>query len=216
MRHTLETLLTRLFIILIAANLFILDVLIFKNRFISTTNINKTLPTPSLPITQKPDRVKLNEICKTDCMKDIRDFVTSITKITDTSSLDNPSFTNLVSEFFVPLGTGISASDDWENIVGASAYVDTDRYKNIKSIIFEASIRVPSSSQIVYVRLYNSTDKHPVWFSDMSTTEPFKLLFSRQIILDSGNKLYQVQIKTQLKGQVILDQSRIHILISNN
>ena len=76
MRYTLETLLTRLFIILIAANLFILDVLIFKNRFISTTNINKTLPTPSLPITQKPDRVKLNEICKTDCMKDIRDFVT--------------------------------------------------------------------------------------------------------------------------------------------
>ena len=63
------------------------------------------------------------------------------------------------------------------------------------------------------MRLYNVTDKHPVWFSDVSLEGGTPaLLISKPITLDSGNKTYQVQMKTSLKFQAFLDQSRLHII----
>lgn len=115
-------------------------------------------------------------------------------------------------EYFVPLGAGSNTTDDWTDVAGASAYVDTAQYPRIKKVVFEATIAVPTGNQTAYVRLFNATDKHPVWFSDvsMNTTGPI-LLTSSPITLDRGSKLYQVQMKTQLKFTANLSQSRIHI-----
>ncbi len=120
--------------------------------------------------------------------------------------------TSAAKEYFVPLGTGTNATGDWTDVAGASAYVDTAQYPKIKNVVFEATVSVPTGNQTVYVRLFNATDKHPVWFSDvsMNTTGPL-LLTSSPITLDKGNKLYQVQMKTQLKFTANLSQSRIHI-----
>lgn len=118
-----------------------------------------------------------------------------------------------VKEYFVPLGSGTNATSDWTDVLGASAYIDTTSYGKIKKVTFEATISQPVSSQKVWVRLYNSTDKHPVWYSDVDTDSAGPvLLTSPAITLDSGNKLYQVQMKTQLKGLTNLTQSRIHII----
>jgi hypothetical protein len=115
-------------------------------------------------------------------------------------------------EYFVPLGTGTSTAGDWTDVTGASSYVDTAQYPRIKKVVFEATVMVPTGNQTVYVRLFNATDKHPVWFSEssMDSTGPI-LLTSSAITLDRGNKLYQVQMKTQLKFTANLSQSRIHI-----
>lgn len=115
-------------------------------------------------------------------------------------------------EYFVPLGAGTNNSADWTDVAGASSYVDTTQYPKIKKVVFEATVAVPTGNQTVFIRLFNVTDKHPVWFSDVtiSTTGPL-LLTSSPITLDSGNKLYQVQMKTQLKHTANLSQSRIHI-----
>ena len=120
--------------------------------------------------------------------------------------------TTSVKEYYVPLGSGTNATDEWADVSGASAYVDTAAYGKMKKVTFEATISQPVSSQKVWVRLYNSTDKHPVWYSEVSTDNAGPiLLISPAITLDSGNKLYQVQMKTQLRGLTSLTQSRIHI-----
>lgn len=115
-------------------------------------------------------------------------------------------------EYYVPLGSGANSTDSWTDVAGASAYIDTTAYNKIKIATFEATVNVPSGSQKVWVRLYNSTDKHPVWYSEVSTDNSGPIvLTSPTITLDSGNKLYQVQMKSQLKGLTNLTQSRIHI-----
>lgn len=115
-------------------------------------------------------------------------------------------------EYFVPLGTGTNATSDWADVVGASATVDTAQYPKIKKVVFEATLAVPTGNQVAYVRLFNKTDGHPVWYSEMSmnTTGP-TLLTTPTITLDKGSKLYQVQMKTQLQYPATLNQSRIHI-----
>lgn len=117
-----------------------------------------------------------------------------------------------VKEYYVPLGSGTNTTNDWADVSGASAYVDTASYGKLKKVTFEATISQPVSSQKVWVRLYNTTDKHPVWFSEVSTDNAGPiLLISPSVTLDTGNKLYQVQMKSQLRGLTHLTQSRVHI-----
>lgn len=117
-----------------------------------------------------------------------------------------------VKEYYVPLGSGTNAAEDWTDVAGASAHVDTASYGKMKKVTFEATIAQPVSSQKVWVRLYNNTDKHPVWYSEVSTDNAGPiLLISPAITLDTGNKLYQVQMKSQLRGLTNLTQSRVHI-----
>lgn len=114
-------------------------------------------------------------------------------------------------EYFVPLGAGSNDTDQWVDVAGLQASIDTTQYRRIKKAVFEATIQVPTGNQLVYVRLFNTTDKHPVWFSELSMSGNGPILLTAPITLDTGNKLYQVQMKTQLKFTANLTQSRIRI-----
>jgi hypothetical protein len=172
---------------LIIANLIVLDYFFIKT-YIGESYILGTATTSATAA-----------VCPSGCL-------TAINKLAGTTS------TAVAKEYFVPLGTGTNASSDWADVVGASATVDTAQYPRIKRAVFEATIVVPTGNQVAYVRLFNKTDGHPVWFSEMSmnTTGP-TLLTSQAITLDRGSKLYQVQMKTQLNYPATLNQSRIHI-----
>jgi len=129
---------------------------------------------------------------------------------TDTTT-SSVSATN--KELYVPLGTGTNTTTDWTDVKGAAAYIDTRLYGKFKKVTFEASLSVPSGSQTVYVRLFNATDKHPVWYSEMTMSGAGPELFiSSGVTLDSGNKLYQVQMKSQLGATTNLLQARVHIV----
>lgn len=120
--------------------------------------------------------------------------------------------TSASKEYFIPLGTGSSTAGDWIDVSGVQATIDTAQYPKIKSVIFEATVQVPTGNQIVWVRLYNKTDKHPVWFSEVSMSGAGPVMLESQVItLDKGSKIYQVQMKTQLQFTASLNQSRIHI-----
>lgn len=121
--------------------------------------------------------------------------------------------TSAVKEFFVHLGSGSSTAQDWEDVPGAEAYIDSTKYGRIKNVYFEASLHTPTGNQTAYVRLYNVTDKNVVWPTELSIEggEP-KLLISPSLTLPSGNKLYRVQMKTQLKSTTNLIQARVRII----
>jgi hypothetical protein len=119
-----------------------------------------------------------------------------------------------VKDYFIPLGSGTSTASDWTDVPGAQATVDFGSYKNIKSIVFETSVAVPTANQSVSVRLYNTSDKHPVWYSEVTMeggTSAY--LISNPIAYDKGSKIYQVQMKTQLQYPANLTQARIHITL---
>lgn len=185
---------------LLAVNLLVLDLWEFKKSKISTVQ-KQAAPSPV-------------SSCPQNCLSEIKTATSSLSFITPSVSKQTTTSTaSTVKEFYLPLGSGTNATDDWSDVVGAQIYADPSRYTKIKQVVFEASVRVPNANEDVYVRLYNDTDKHAVWFSDLffpsGTTSNF--LVSPPITLDPGNKLYKVQMKTQLKATANLDQARIHI-----
>lgn len=133
---------------------------------------------------------------------------------TETQKTPVASSGTAVKEYYIAFGSGTSMAYDWTDVTGLSAYVDSTQYGRIKSVVFEASVFIPTGNERAYVRLFNVTDKHPVWFSEVSLEGgQAQLLISQPIILDTGNKLYQVQMRTSLKYQANLAQSRLHVTV---
>ena len=200
----------RIFVFLVLINLLFLDAVLFKGQ--KTEIIEKTVPT----------NVVLNA-CPASCLSEINNATKTASLSIKPTAILTPTPTvkptsqtqtsSSVKEFFVPFGSGSNSSDDWQDIPGLKATLDPANYGNIKTVTFEATIRIPTGNEIAYARLYNATGKHPVWFSEVSLEGGTpQLLISKPITLDSGSNTYQVQMKTSLKFQAFLDQSRLHII----
>lgn len=200
---------------LILLNLIYLDFIILQNP--GTKVIEKI-------ISQTPETSSDNQTCGKDCVDKINEVVNLYLKPTvslsptltpaPTKAQSSSSSTQSVAkEYYVPFGSGSGSSSDWQDVAGLQAYVDSASYPNIKSVVFEASLHIPTGNQTAGVRLYNATDGHPVWNSEVNFNGNTLSVFlgSQPVSLDIGNKLYKVQMKTQLKYPAILDQSRLHI-----
>lgn len=163
------------------------------------------------------NRVINKNVCDTKtCVPKLYDAIYQATASQKLQTGVAPQTLTGSEEYYITLGTGTSSSDTWSDVGGVSAYVDSSKYKNIKTVTFEASVVIPTGNQTAYVQLYNATAKHPVWFSQVSLQggQP-QLLISKPITLDPGSNLYQVQMMTQLKYPAVLTQSRIHIVTAN-
>lgn len=221
-----------LFIIVIISlllNTLYLDILVLTNKNSQTpknTNIFDTKNSTST-IQETDLSSAVYQVCPNSCISYINEATSSI-KLMEPSSTPKPTTppqsttsttsttttSSSIKEIFIPFGNGSTSAEDWVDLAGVSSYVDSNAYGKIKNVTFEASVRIPTGNQIAYVRLYNTTDKHPVWFSEVSLEGgTAQLLISKSITLDQGNKLYQVQMKTSLKYTAILDQARLHVTL---
>jgi hypothetical protein len=152
-----------------------------------------------------------DQICPNKCLEKIKEVTES--------SIVNPQISTVtyqsssLKEYYIPIGSGSEKSTTWKDVPGLSIYIDTSKYNKIQNAIFEASVTIPLGNQDVSLRLYNSTDDHPVWFSDLFFPTDTKnyLQISQNIYLDSGNKLYKVQMKTQLGATANVEQARVKI-----
>ena len=117
-----------------------------------------------------------------------------------------------VKDQFIPFGSGSNQTSDWADVSGLQATIDFGSYGNIKDARFEVSVNIPTANQTASVRLFNVTDKHPVWQSEVTTTNSVYTV-SQPIIYDKGVKTYQVQMKTQLQFLANLNLARIHITL---
>lgn len=148
------------------------------------------------------------------CVDLIKQATASLSPKTATTGKSSAPSTSSAKEFYVTFGSGQTLSGEWEDIAGLSVYIDSTKYGKIKTVTFEAALRIPTANGRVYTQLFNDTDKHPVWFSEVSAEgNKSQLVISSPIQLDSGNKLYKVQMKTTLKFLSLLDQARVHILV---
>lgn len=199
------------FFFLMLSNLIFLNMWIYRNNIQNRQN-NSIIGSLKMGLEDK---------CGDNCLAKINEKVyeaTSSLKLStpndNTKLKNNYQSSPSVKEFYISFGGGSNSTDDWTDVSGLQVEVDSTKYGNIKSVVFEATVNIPTGNQIAYVRLFNVTDKHPVWFSDVSIEGGgTKLLVSKPITLDSGNKLYQVQMKTSLKHQTTLINSRLHIIV---
>lgn len=121
----------------------------------------------------------------------------------------------LVKEIYIPLGQGESTAKEWKDVGGVEVYIDTAKYPEIDSVVFEAAMHVsPSGTGTAYARVRNVTDGPTVWFSEVSTTSVVStLLQSQKISLTSGKKLYRVQMYATHQYPAILDFARIKVVL---
>ena len=198
-------------------NLLFLDLVTLRNQK-ATQVLEKIAPLPVAP--SPKDQQPTDKLCPTTCLSQIYEATKSYKPASIPASISTsvPSVTqapssSFVKEFFVPFGSGTNSSEDWQDVAGLTAYVDSTNYSNIKNVTLEASVHIPTGNETAYVRIYNATDKHPVWLSEVSLEGGATiLLVSKPITLNKGNKAYQVQMKTSLKYPAVLDQARLHII----
>lgn len=189
--------------------------LIYLNILALKSNHNNTFLSYNTSAIQE-ETASVNEGCGEECISNIYN---AIYEATSSATQKETPATVVVSssetkEYYIPFGSGTNMTEEWTDVTGLQAYIDTNKYPNMKTVTFEASLYIPTGNQKAYVRLYNVTDKHPVWFSEMSLEGgEAKLLVSNPISLDNGNKLYGVQMKTSLKFRTDLSQSRVHIVL---
>lgn len=152
------------------------------------------------------------------CIDLIRQATASIS-LSDSKKQLAPNITpsstaaSAAKEYYVTFGSGQTSSDQYEDVPGLQAYIDSTKYGKIKKTTFEVAMRIPTANGRMYAQLINSTDQHPVWSSEVSSEgNTSSLVVSSPITLDNGNKLYKVQAKTTLKYSSLVDQARVHII----
>lgn len=151
--------------------------------------------------------------CPVDCLTTIEEATGKA--ITPAPVIENQASQPAVKEIYIPLGSGSTSSQDWEELAGVEAVIDSANYPNIKEVIFEAVLRIPSANGRVYAKLYDVTSKHDVWFSEVSAEGPTAYRAeSAAIVLSSGRNLYRVKMKTTMSYQSILDSARIKIVLN--
>ncbi len=199
------------FMSLLFVNVVILDFLLMKNfgSILSTTLFSPYQQTSA------SDTTKLT--CPQACIDQLNKLEESLSEKISSQSLllqttSTQQTTNQAKQFFITFGSGTGSSEDWQDVSGLQVTIDSSQYGKIKAAYFETSVYVPGANQDVYVRLYNVTDKHPVWYSDLTFNNAgtAQTQTSQPIILADGNKAYTVQMKAQLRALTNIN-SRIRI-----
>ncbi|MDP3998643.1 MAG: hypothetical protein Q8P89_03440 [bacterium] len=204
-------------------NLIVLDWREFKGRPVVQKDQGKpafarVTPTPFLKLSEaesSPPGEKViqlevkDEACSQACLLAI-DKALNATPVSTVTPAPGGS---TVKIFYLPFGSGSTKSQDWIDIPGLVSYIDPANYGKVKTVIFEASVRIPTANGRIYARLYNKNDGRPVWFSDISSEGlTSTLIQSSPITFDQGNKLYQVQAKTTMGFESFIDFARVKFI----
>lgn len=150
--------------------------------------------------------------CPASCLSAIKESTKQAEKKSPQPTKEVSSKT-AVKEIYIPFGSGSTKSTDWVELAGMESVLDSANYPNIKSMIFEASLRIPTANGRIYAKLYNVTDKHDVWGSEVSSEGPTSYRAeSANITLSPGRKLYRVMMKSTMGYEAFLDWARIKII----
>lgn len=205
-------------------NVLVLDVVVFTAKPQPIVqNINLENPTASSSGASQSQTIQslpgqqtaAADVCPVTCMTAIKTATASL-KLTQNVTNNNTTqqtVTSGASEYFVPFGSASAASQGtYASIGGLQAYVNMSQYTNVKTVVLEVSI---AGNGIANVQLYNATDGNAIANSQVTTPGgASQLLISSPLSLPSGNKLYQIQINTQLNNPATINSARLHITLN--
>lgn len=195
---------------LLAINVVLLDLAVFSSQGRSESTKTIVLPTPT-PSVQTSD-AQCPPSCRSFISEEIRKSIPSSAPSTVSTTAETAKLQETAKEFYVPLGSGSTKSSDYEELPSAEAYVDTYNYSKINKVVFEVYLRNPTGNGKVYAKLFNATDKHDVWFSEVVFEGGGTARREAAITLEPGNKLYRVMLKSSLRYDAYVDTARIKIV----
>jgi hypothetical protein len=199
--------------VLVILGILLFGDLIFLNFKFFNSETQKTNDTTILLPSAIPSTT-INLSCPTACLDLINNIPSPTPNKTVSPACSCSNQTVSVKEYYVPLGSGSTNSISWTAITGAEAYVNPANYGKIKSITFEASMRVPTGNGKIYARLYNINDQTGIFESEVSTdSSTGARIESGKLSFSSANKLYRVQLRTDMGYDGILDLGRLKITI---
>ncbi len=191
-----------------------IDIVFLNIKAFSTREQLPKFSPIAAPTLTYPEEVVLNskgDGCPASCLLAIDEATKQAEK---KSPLPTKPAVNVVGvkEIYIPFGSGSTKSLDWVELAGVESVIDSADYPNTKSMIFEASLKVPTANGRVYAKIFNVTDKHDVWGSEVSSEGPTSYRAeSANITLSPGRKLYRVMMKSTMGYEAILDWARIKI-----
>ena len=156
----------------------------------------------------------IGDTCGQACQDQINKAVAAALSTQNTQSAAQSISQSSTNEYFIPLGTSVVNSTSWQTVSGLQASIDGSAYGSIQTATFEISVSIPTGNETANFLLYNSTQNHPVWNSNVTFsggTTP-QLLISSPITLDPGSNLYVVQAQTQLTFPAYITQARVRII----
>lgn len=189
-------------VLLLAFNSALLDIVVFS----SIAQIKAT----AAQSLQQSDVGESKASCSLDC----KDYIATLIqeKISPAPVKITQSIPIQQSVWYIPLGSGMSLKDQYEDLLSVQAYIDTASYPSIQKAYFEVFLRNPTGNGYAQAKLFNVTDKHDVWFSEVTFEGGGTALKTAQIILEPGNKLYRVMLRSSLKYDVYVENVRIKIV----
>lgn len=200
---------------LITFNLFILDLKVFTPssaiQLSDITSVSTVNPTP----TNNPNAIlPQNLLCPNSCLTAIQQATESSRVGSNSqSTIANPQSTTITRESYIPLGSGSTSKSDWEDLTATETILNPANYGRIKEAYFIASLTNPTQNGQIEAQLYNVTDKHLVWGSlVIMNGPPSQTITSDKIVLDTGTKLYRVQLKSSLQFPSSLNNAKIRII----
>lgn len=124
---------------------------------------------------------------------------TAPAQTTSTQTVVQQTVVQTPQQIFIPIGDGSTTSNSYATLPGVQVTIDSSKYSGIASIYFEANLSVTGGNGMAYAQLYDITQNHPVWFSQISSNSPAgSLQTSPSINLDPGVNTYVVQAYTTL------------------
>jgi hypothetical protein len=202
-------------VLLILINLVMIDIKLFSQTSTRVSDIS----TYKSPVIESANSIKdTRQNCPVDCLNIIREATAEMELRIGTTNRDDlwqiaPQTAPQNREFYVPLGNGTTSKTDWDDLTATETILDPANYGSIKEAYFIASLSNVTQNGTVQAQLYNVTDKHPVWGSEVSMTgKEAQTITSGRIQIENGNKLYRVRIKSSLGYQVSLENGKIRIV----
>jgi len=118
-------------------------------------------------------------------------------------------------EIFVPIGSGSTKSGTFTDLSGLEVTIDTTKYSEIESVVFEASIWTEGGNGRAWAKLKNVSDNNPFIESQISSSSGSgEVKTSGKIPILAGAKKYGVQAKTDLVDYYAhVDNARIKITL---
>lgn len=191
-------------LLLLAVNTALLDIVIFTQ---SVKNDSSAVNIQSTTIQ--------NDLCPSACQTLIRlqsnQVATASSPVPARIQANPPASVGIAKEYYIPLGIGTTKSMQYDDLLTTDTTIDTSNYPPIKQVTFEVTLRNPTGNGQTLAKLFNVSDKHDVWFSEVSFEGGGSAQRSATVNLDPGNKIYRVQLKSTLGYDVYVDNSRIHI-----
>ena len=189
------------FLLLLTVNVVMLDLMVFYGRTSKPSEIAAT----TIRITSTPTPA---EGCSPSCVAKIDEVAQKV----DGLVVLEPKMRSTSKEYYITLGSATTKSYMWQDLDGVEAVVDTTNYPPIKSVTFEVYLKIPTANGQVYAKLYNVTDKHDVWFSEVNSEGPVITKREATITLEPGAKTYRVMGLSTLKYDANIENARIRII----